>query len=94
MRFQDTERATLLAVAGRKSARHGDSKNSFGKKLKELRLAAGISLRDFAAKLETLGWEVSEGTWAHVEAGRRILSDTELLLALRVLRKKLSDLES
>jgi transcriptional regulator with XRE-family HTH domain len=80
-------------VAGRKSARHGKQKNTFGKKLKELRLGRGISLRDMAAKLEAAGWEVSEGTWGHVEAGRRILSDTELMLALRVLRLKLADLE-
>lgn len=50
-------------------------------------------MRDMAAKLEASGWEVSEGTWGHVEAGRRILSDTELMLALRVLRLKLADLE-
>lgn len=67
--------------------------NTFGRRLKALRLGEKISLRDFVARLGAAGWEVSEGTWGHVEAGRRILSDTELMLALRVLRKRLHDLE-
>lgn len=79
-------------MPGRKSAPH-KKKNTFGAKLRELRLSEGVSLRDMAARLEATGWEVSEDVWHRVEAGKRLLSDTELVLALRVLRKKLRDLE-
>lgn len=80
-------------MAGRKGAKAGERKNLFGAKLKAFRLAQGIALRDMAARLEAKGWEVSEGTWGHVEAGRRLLTDIELALALKVLRRKFSDLD-
>jgi|GEM_PF-4530523 len=38
------------------------------------------------------GATLSEGTWGSIEAGRRILADTELMLALLVLRRSLADL--
>lgn len=93
MRFYTRKNGSLTKMAGRKSARTGKLMNTFGRRLKALRLEQGIALRDFVARLGAAGWEVSEGTWAHVEAGRRILSDTELMMALRVLRRKLQDLE-
>jgi len=46
------------------------------------------------ARLCVQGWEISESTYSHIESGRRILSDTELMRILRVLKLKLSDLES
>lgn len=80
-------------VAGRKTGSESGRKNYFGAKLREIRRARGISVRDMAAKLEARGWQVSETVWGHVESGRRILADTELMMALKVLRVGLSDLE-
>lgn len=81
-----------MYVPGRKSA-PAARKNMFGQKLRSMRKERGISLRDFAARMEARGWEVSEDVWGRVEAGKRIISDVELVMALRVLGFKLSDLE-
>lgn len=89
----DVKIVYAVRVPGRKSARDGQRKNTFGLRLKSLRLEKGISLRHFAAKLERRGWEVSEDVWLRIESGKRLLSDTELVLALKVLGCKLRDLE-
>ena len=44
------------------------------------------------AKLGVLGWDVGHSTFSSLEAGDRILADTELVLVLRVLHADLSDL--
>ncbi len=44
------------------------------------------------AKLGVLGWEVGHSTFSTLEAGHRILADTELALILQVLKANLSDL--
>lgn len=68
-------------------------KNTFGPKLKELRLAQGLTLGDVVAKLGVRKWEITETNLGHIEAQRRSLTDTELLVLLRVLKSNLSDLE-
>lgn len=68
-------------------------RNTFGSQIRELRLARGISTADMAARLGAMGWDVSSSTYAHIEGGRRIISDTELLMMLRVLRVELGDLK-
>jgi transcriptional regulator with XRE-family HTH domain len=69
-------------------------KNTFGPKLKALRLDKGLSLRDVAAKLGVRGWEITETNLGHIEAQRRTLTDTELLALLKVLKATLSELEN
>jgi len=44
------------------------------------------------ARLQRLGWDVGEDTITNVEIGRRILSDSELVLILKALRASLWDL--
>lgn len=73
--------------------RPSSKKNTFGPKLKVLRLAAGLTLRDVVAKLGVRGWEISETNLGHIEAQRRTLTDIELLALLKVLKARLSDLE-
>lgn len=67
--------------------------NSLGGKIRELRRARKLTLKDLAAKLETRGWEISDKVLGHIENGRRIITDTELLLILRVLGRNWRDLE-
>ncbi|MEI6491607.1 MAG: hypothetical protein WCO94_03580 [Verrucomicrobiota bacterium] len=44
------------------------------------------------AKLQRLGWDVGEDTITNIEMGRRILSDSELVLILLALGAKANDL--
>ena len=44
------------------------------------------------ARLGILGWEVDSVTYSHIENGRRIISDIELLLLCRALRIPISNL--
>jgi transcriptional regulator with XRE-family HTH domain len=64
----------------------------FGAQLKKLRLARGITATKVIAQLGILGWEVGHSTYSNLEAGHRLLADTELMLILRVLKADLSDL--
>lgn len=68
------------------------TKNIFGPQLKKLRNAKGVSATDVIAKLGVLGWEVGHSTFSTLEAGDRILADTELALILQVLKANLGDL--
>ncbi|HVE16326.1 MAG TPA: helix-turn-helix transcriptional regulator [Chthoniobacterales bacterium] len=69
-----------------------ESKNIFGPQLKKLRLARKITATKVIAQLGVLGWEVGHSTFSSLEAGNRILADTELALVLRVLKADLTDL--
>ena len=78
-------------VPGRVSPKF-ETKNIFGPQLKKLRLARGVAATDVIAQLGVLGWEVGHSTFSTLEAGDRILADTELALILQVLKANLSDL--
>jgi hypothetical protein len=82
-----------LYVPSRKSLELGKSKNVFGKKLRALRVTKNMTVRDTAAKIQARGWDLSETSLGHIEAGRRTLTDQELMLILRVVGARLSDLE-
>jgi len=67
-------------------------KNTFGGDLKSLRLDRKFSVQILIAKLQRLGWDVGEDTITNIEMGRRILSDSELVLILLALGAKANDL--
>lgn len=69
------------------------TRNTFGPKLKEIRLSKGVTATFIIRKLQREGWSVSNYTYTQIEAGRRILGDTELLMILSVLGLRLRDLE-
>lgn len=71
----------------------GGKKNIFGKKIREIRLARGISSTDVVARLEVRGWAISRETFSYIESGQRVLADAELVLILKVLGARLSDLD-
>lgn len=67
--------------------------NVFGRKLRALRLQRSVGLQDMVAKLQASGWDIGEINYAHMEAGRRIIADAELVLILKTLKARLRDLE-
>jgi hypothetical protein len=88
----------ILALNPGVGTRHGPpirggKLNIFGKRLREIRLARGISSTDVVAKLQVKGWAISRETFSYIEGGQRVLADAELVLILKVLDAKLSDLE-
>jgi len=79
-------------VPGRKSGVRGTGKNTYGGELQALRLAKSMTVAALIAKLHRKGWEVGEDTITNIETGRRILSDSEMVLILLALGAKLEDL--
>lgn len=71
----------------------GDKMNIFGRKLRAMRHAKGVGLNDFVAKLQRLGWDIGAIGYSQMERGARTLTDSELMLALKILGARLSDLE-
>lgn len=67
-------------------------KNCYGGDLRAIRLAKRITAQTLCAKLQLKGWDVSEDVINSIEAGRRILADSELTLILLCLRAKPADL--
>jgi len=51
-----------------------------------------LSVQLLLAKLQRFGWDVGEDTITNIETGRRILSDSELILILLALGARLDDL--
>lgn len=74
-----------LVVPGRVSPK-SKTKNIFGPQLKELRVSKGLTATEVIAQLGVLGWEVGHSTYSSLEAGDRIIADTELALILKVLK--------
>ncbi len=66
--------------------------NVVGAQVRKLRSARNLSQADFAAKCNLLGWDISRGTLAKIEAGVRCVTDAELFVLARVLRVDLGAL--
>jgi len=78
-------------VPGRVSPKT-ETKNIFGPQLKKLRLAKKMTATEVIAQLGVLGWDVGHSTYSSLEAGDRIIADTELALILKVLKAGLGEL--
>jgi len=68
------------------------TRNIFGPRLKELRLERGLAATALMAKLEIHGWTLLPSSLSDLEAGRRSITDIELMLILKVLKADLIDL--
>lgn len=68
------------------------SQNLVGSRVRKLRTALGVSQEAFAAKCQTVGWDLSRGTFSKIEAGLRRVNDAEVLLLAKVLKCSISDL--
>ncbi len=95
LNFCDLEMAILAGpMARRTSPKPVTGKlNIFGAKIRRLREAAGLRQNELTHRLQRAGWDVDPGTTNRIETGARTLTDIELMLILRVLGKRLSDLE-
>jgi transcriptional regulator with XRE-family HTH domain len=62
------------------------SANIIGAKVRKLRYDSGLTQELLAARCGVLGWRLSRGTLAKIEAGVRCVSDAELWLLAKALR--------
>lgn len=53
--------------------------NASGKKIKELREAAGLSQEQLAAKIQLAGLNLNQKAISRIETGERVVPDFELL---------------
>jgi transcriptional regulator with XRE-family HTH domain len=68
------------------------TQNLVGPQARKVRYDLGWSQEQLAAKLGRLGWDISRGTLAKIEAGVRCVSDFELLMLSRTLGVGIEDL--
>ena len=68
------------------------TQNLVGPQTRKARYGLGWSQEQLAAKLGRLGWDISRGTLAKIEAGVRCVSDFELLMLSRALGVGIEDL--
>lgn len=66
--------------------------NIIGKRLRKLRQERGLSLAQLAAKCGVMGWDVTGGTIAKIEAQQRSAYDSELLILSKALHTEIKDL--
>ncbi|MBR9910583.1 MAG: helix-turn-helix transcriptional regulator [Gammaproteobacteria bacterium] len=66
--------------------------NIVGPMVGQLRVAQGLSQEELAGRCNLLGWDISRGTLAKIEAQVRRVTDDEVLLLARALGVKPNDL--
>ena len=66
--------------------------NIVGPKIRKLRNQRKLLQDDLAAKCGLLGWDLSRGTLAKIEAQVRCVNDQELLLISKALKVTVNDL--
>jgi transcriptional regulator with XRE-family HTH domain len=67
-------------------------RNVVGSQIRKLRDAQGWSQETLAARCGRLGWDISRGTLAKVEAQVRCVSDEELMILAKALGVKVDEL--
>ena len=70
----------------------GNAMNMVGKRIRELRIAKGLSQQALSEKLETLAIYVCRGSVSRVEDQLRTVTDIELYGFAKVLEVDISDL--
>ncbi|MBI3886246.1 MAG: helix-turn-helix transcriptional regulator [Opitutae bacterium] len=68
------------------------SQNVIGEQVRKLRYARELTQETLAAKCNVLGWDLSRGTLAKIEAGVRCVTDAELFVLAKALKLELRDL--
>ena len=66
--------------------------NIVGPKIRRLRNQRDLHQDDLAAKCGLLGWDLSRGTLAKIEAQVRCINDQELLVLAKALKVTVNDL--
>lgn len=81
-------------MARRNSPRPENGKlNLFGKRLRHLREKEGLSAVAVIGRLQRMGWDIGPEIYSIIETGQRSLTDFELTLILKALKRRLRDLE-
>jgi transcriptional regulator with XRE-family HTH domain len=70
------------------------AKNVVGPQIRRLRNAANLTQEQFSARCGVLGWRLSRSTLAKIEARVRCVSDAELFVLAKALRKEIDQLYS
>lgn len=70
------------------------TRNVVGPQIRRLRNAANLTQEQFTARCGVLGWRLSRSTLAKIEAQVRCVSDAELFVLARALRKEIEQLYS
>lgn len=60
--------------------------NVVGPQIRRLRIASELTQEQFVARCNVLGWDLSRGTLAKIEAQVRCVTDAELYLLARALK--------
>jgi transcriptional regulator with XRE-family HTH domain len=68
--------------------------NVVGPQIRRLRNAANLTQEQLTARCGVLGWRLSRSTLAKIEAQVRCVSDAELFVLAKALRKELEQLYS
>lgn len=68
------------------------AQNLVGRRVRMIRMAESLSQEMLAARCGAVGWDVSRGTFAKIEAGLRQVNDAEVLILAKALRRPVSDL--
>lgn len=66
--------------------------NIVGPRVRALRVEQGLTQEALAARCGVQGWHLARGTLAKIEARVRCVSDAELFLLARALRRPLAEL--
>ncbi|MES2438569.1 MAG: helix-turn-helix transcriptional regulator [Verrucomicrobiota bacterium] len=66
--------------------------NLVGRRVREIRMKAGLTQEALAARCQTQGWDISRGTFSKIEAGLRRVNDAEVVILARTLRCTVADL--
>jgi transcriptional regulator with XRE-family HTH domain len=66
--------------------------NIVGPKIRKLRYQRDLLQDDLAAKCSLLGWDMSRGTLAKIEAQVRCVNDQEMLVLSKALKVSVNDL--
>lgn len=61
--------------------------NVVGSQVQRLRVRAGLSQQQLAARCGVIGWDLSRGTLAKIEAKLRCVTDAELFVLARALKQ-------
>ena len=69
-------------------------KNLIGKKLLALRTARNLSQRDFAAKLQLMGYDIDRNVICRIETDKRRVTDKELVVFCKIFRVSAEELMS
>ena len=67
-------------------------RNAKGGRIRALREQAGISQAEFARKLQRRGWDCDVVVLNRIEQRKRLLTDTEIEIILKALKKTWADL--